>query len=514
MKKKLLFKWILAFIIVIGILLIAANYVLSTTLKKKVNELHSDKWAISCTDAHVNIFFGTASLSNFSLKSEKKQRNNLQLSLNNAQLTGISIFNIFSHKNLNFSNLNIKNGKLFIIKNDSIARMKKKDFTESSNQKENNFESFDLENFHIENLKIVYILGANDTLVSAAHVNINLKKIHTSPKKLQEEIPFDYVLDNISSDSLFYRMNNLENIRAKHLNIDAKKLHVKQFSITSPWSRATFQKHITRENDRITLKVDSLNVLNYKFKINRRLSDLFMQKLNLYNANLQLYRNKLPPDQIKFKPLYSRMLRELSLGLQVDTIKVHHSNITYLEHLNFSIPPGKLSFNDFNATITGINNHKNSKGHTNLDISCRFMNDAPLVVNWSFDIADKTDAFKINGHLQNFDAQKVNSFLEPNMNVDLEGQVTQMYFNFAGNNYTAGGKMRLAYKDFKVNILHKDRKGVKKLFSAIANIFIATDKPFTKENSEKYQGIERNQEKSFFNYFWLCIKKGTISTMI
>jgi len=72
----------------------------------------------------------------------------------------------------------------------------------------------------------------------------------------------------------------------------------------------------------------------------------------------------------------------------------------------------------------------------------------------------------------------------------------------------------MTYDDFKVSILNKEKKRKKWLVSTLANIFIAKTSKNEEGGFKKGSGdVNRDQNKSFFNYLWLNLKEGMLKTV-
>ncbi len=74
--------------------------------------------------------------------------------------------------------------------------------------------------------------------------------------------------------------------------------------------------------------------------------------------------------------------------------------------------------------------------------------------------------------------------------------------------------MVMKYEDFKFTVLQKDREETNKLLTAIGNLFINDG---SKTDGEGFRhgkiNVERNTNKSFFNFLWVCVRSGTVSTL-
>lgn len=72
----------------------------------------------------------------------------------------------------------------------------------------------------------------------------------------------------------------------------------------------------------------------------------------------------------------------------------------------------------------------------------------------------------------------------------------------------------MKYKDFRFMVLKKDRLGVNKFLTFLGNM-IANDGSKTDAMGYRYGEIyaERDATKSFFNYLWLNVMDGIVSTL-
>jgi hypothetical protein len=77
--------------------------------------------------------------------------------------------------------------------------------------------------------------------------------------------------------------------------------------------------------------------------------------LNLDGLSADIYRNKLPADDLSKKHLYNKLLRELDFNMKIDTLKMRNSLLAYEEAKSFDKGSGKLIFNNFNLTVLNIN---------------------------------------------------------------------------------------------------------------------------------------------------------------
>ena len=106
----------------------------------------------------------------------------------------------------------------------------------------------------------------------------------------------------------------------------------------------------------------------------------------------------------------------------------------------------------------------------------------------------------------------MNLFTVNTINLKSEGKIDDVYFNFEGNDFDATCKMNMDFKNFKVLLLKEKSKKERKFLNSFVNIFTKrADKEKDKKNNT--YTVERDQNKSFFNFVWLCLKKGLFINM-
>lgn len=320
----------------------------------------------------------------------------------------------------------------------------------------------------------------------------------------------DYALStrNFVYKTKFYKMN------VAALALSKNKIDVNQFAMTPLVSRAQFIRMIPVESDLYDIKVNSISAQgNWDLFSENKFINASNVTVNSANANI--FRSKIPADDPKIKPLYSRMLRSIKVPMYVSNLNLKNSILEYEEDTPKSSGPGKLTFSNFNMNVKNLNSAKMKGKPTNVQIKidCMFMKSSPLSVNWGFNTADLGDHFTIAGNLDNIPATALNSFVVPYLSVSATGTIQQMLFNFKGNPKGIGGTFNIKHKDLKISILDKNSKEKKGVLSAVANIFIKTDSGKFPE-SVVVEGVERDPTKSFFNMFWKGIEDGLKKTLI
>jgi hypothetical protein len=364
----------------------------------------------------------------------------------------------------------------------------------------------------LKNSDIVYDKGMQPLAFHDLNATVNAIEIARKPngQGLSFKIR-DYFLTtrNFAYKTQFYNLN------ASLLKLNKNKIQINNFAMKPLVSRAQFIRMIPVERDLYDLKATQVTADGSwdLFSDNKSIN---ASNVTVLAANANIFRSKIPKDDPKIKPLYSRLLRSIKIPMTVNNLDLKNSVLVYEEDTPESAGPGKLTFSSFNMNVKNLNSAKTKGRSTKVDINinCSFMNLAPLSVNWGFDVADHTDAFSISGKTTNLPAGGINPFIRPYLHVTAtSGTIQQMLFNFKGNPAGIHGTFNLKHKDLKIAVLNKDNHEKKGVLTAVANLFIRSD-------SEKFpeavavENVERDPTKSFFNLFWKGIEQGLKKTLI
>ncbi len=355
----------------------------------------------------------------------------------------------------------------------------------------------------------------NKPILTVHNLSFNLEKILITEETLAQKLPFSFEKYTVVCDSLFYQPNPFYHIRGKNFKTTEQDLEIGSFEMVPEHSRKGFVKLIPKEKDQFAIKANSIAVNQLKWGFKK--DDFFFNTdaIILDELDANIYRNKMPEDDLTKKKLYNNLLRNIPFELKVDTLLIKNSRLVYEEEIDFSKGPGILTFNQFNMFVTGISSAKNHTKlpDTKIKVTCQFMNVAPMDVDWTFNVLDKNDGFNIKGTIFNFPAERISAFTKPYINASLKGDLDEVYFNFTGNDNNAKGDFAINYDDLKVDIYKKkDRKKKNKFLTSLANLFVKDDTK-DKVNTAEVE-LERIKEKSFYNFLWRSIAEGLKKILI
>lgn len=495
MSKKPLFK-----ILLIALIVIVIYKVLEVYGTKKVAFILKSE-GISYADLNIDFLGG-----DLELEDVIYTKDSMQFVAENININDFSYYNYFSNKEIHLDDLEVVNAEIT-----GKLTQQKKGSVQIDSTKKSKISIINIENIKVDNAQL------------------SVKKKNGFPLKINSlDIEIDeFRLDLNSSDKIPFTINN---ISSSVTNLETSLTEVQDFKVS--------RIDLMNQN----LVIDSLYILptkNRKEYIHfvpkeQELMDLFTQKVEISNINLEeqdslfvgiesikidetnfdLYLDATVLEHSKqHKNLYSKSLRELPFKLNVKTIDISNSVLTYEEFTKPGNNPGIIIFDELEAKITNVNNsyYKEEK-ETVAEIKAKFMKSSPLNIKWRFDINDQDDEFRIYGSLFDLTSANMSSFLLPTMNVKVDGSIHRMYFDIEGNNYVSNGKMNMDYEHLQLKILDQE-KHRKKVLSWVVNLFVKDESKKGLAHAE-IKEVKRNQTKSFWNYLWLNIEHGLKKSLI
>ncbi|WP_091141748.1 hypothetical protein [Flavobacterium caeni] len=352
-------------------------------------------------------------------------------------------------------------------------------------------------------------------LLHAANVNLQLEGIRIDDQTLDQKIPFAFDAYEFSCDSAYYQANGFYHLTTQKIAATRDELSIGDFKLTPRYSRRAFVQKIAKEKDLFVVSAKQIKLDRLDWGFRDTVLFAHVGSVQIDKALADIYRAKMPPDDLSKKPLYNKLLRDLDFDLKVDTLRLRQSLLAYEEEKSFGQGSGKLIFDRFDLTATHICSGFRQKKLPDLkiDIDCRFMATSPMHVEWKLNVLDKSDGFNIRGRIKNVDAARVNAFTKPYLNATTEGTLNEVFFNFTGNDVRSHGEFAIKYDDFKVTVYQQnDRSKKNKFLTAVGNLFVKND---TKGQVKATQvEVERIPEKSFYNFFWRNIAQGLLQIFV
>lgn len=494
------------FIALLFVLNIGVNFWIKSKLPEIIRQKTNNSYDFTFNDLSFSFLGGRLSLDGIFVSPKRLSENHFIAKIEKADINGISFLKLLTKNDIIVSSVKISNPDV------SYYRIFKenKDSIPSKTTSEN---SINIGKIKIENGKFKMFSEKKDTVLSVADFRLSVENIKFSSETEANKIPFNYEKVEFNISSFDYHPDKIYNLKSENISFVNKNLVIKNFGMLPKISRKAFVKQLKTEKDLYTISAQKISVNDFGFDSDK--TDLFFRvpSVELDSAKANIFRSRIPADDTTKKPLYSKLLRELPFFMEIEKLYLKNSEIVYEEE---SIPnePGKLTFSGFKAEISNIHSgyKKTELPDVIADIDCIFMHKSELKVKWTFNPLDKTEQFYIKGNMSNYNFQKANSFLKPEMQISVEGDADKIAFNFAGNDIQGMGNFMINYNDLKITAYKKNLQKENHFVGIIANLLV---KKSTNGKSKEVEikTVYRKQDRSFFNFFWNCVLQGLKQTI-
>lgn len=487
------------------IIIFTTNLIIENKLKNYVKTALPENLDALYESLSVNVLNGSVSLGSPSL-TIRNQKDSIKHTFINAEklkISGISYWSYLINNEIKLDEIFIEDPEIKFYKD------RKKSDKDSISQKSLELDKpIYLDLLKIDKAKIsIYEAGKDSIKLSTKKLFIKAGEITVNNNTLKQKIPFKYENIEAIGDTVFVKASDFENLTIANFSLKNNNAIFNTLEFKTKYSKAKLTEIIKVERDHYNLALKSLSVNYFDFGYTN--DKLFTKsgEIVLNSPTLHIFRDKLAPDDLSEKPLYSKSLRELPFQLTVDSIKVNNGYLEYEEKVNKDNNGGSINFKDLNATFLNVSNTYKSPIKTELNINALFMGNTPYTTKWTFDVQDPSDSFLFAGRLGVLEAEKMNSFTEPNLKVKLEGKVDKAFFTIDGNHSTSKTDMKINYSNFKISVLKSNGEKKDKFLSTIVNVFVS--KNSDKKDSQFKEGsaeATRDKTKSIFNFIWISVK--------
>ncbi|MDT0675084.1 hypothetical protein [Autumnicola musiva] len=502
-KSKKTLVVIAGIVAALAVLLLIANNILENKLQKALEGALTQAQA-SYESLDVNLLNQSAEITQAKVDVKGKK-----ISVAQASLQGIDIVEYIFNNKIIIGDLSVSEPHVLIEQS--------RDSSASKTEKKNSTFKQDvlIKDLTINNGDVKIAQQDSIAKFFTTFSRIHLQEVQVNKQTLSEPVPFKYKGYTIESDSLFLQMNDLHTLTIGGISANNGKINISKIRMLPKYSKTEHQQHIPYEKDRYELNIEELIMNDFSWEFQNDSLQFQNPFLELNNIEFMIYRDKRPPDDPRTKNLYSQMLRELPFKVGIDSMDMNNVYIKYSEKVHDDRPPGAVDFSNMHASVynlTNIGMDKPGFPKTQIDVRTDLFQKAPLKVHWEFDVSDVSDRFQMSGNMGQLASEEINEFLKPAMNVQVSGSISDLVFDFSGNDDRAGGDLNLSYENFEVTVLKKNGEEKNNFLSTVANLFVKSET----DSRKNFKDIEiaRNKTKSFWNYLWIFVREGALKTFL
>lgn len=508
-KIAIVFISLILFLVLLNI---AVSYWVTSKIPDLLRSKEGSSYIIDYDDVDVSLLTGSITMYKAVIKPEKEnepeeQKKDIYGTIDKLSVTHFNLWEFLFDDTVEVEDIIIDTPKFLLHQKDSKEKKNKK--TLESLKKKITSDRVIIRNGYFSMLDS---LEREKTYVANLDFAINNTTLDST--SADENIPVRYGSYNFSCDSIRYRINDFYTFNANDIVTTNNSFIANSIKVTPIQNRTEFNRLIPKERDQFTVAIDSVAIPKADWGFTNDTLFVHVPKTTLHTVNANIYRGKMVKDDPSTKKLYSQLLRELDFDLKIDTLMVKNSKITYEEQKSYDRQPGKISFSNFYASIYNIHSTVGKKDipDTKIEVKCNFMNSAPLQVSWSFNSTNTSDAFVINGTLQNLKVKETNPVLKPLMNITAEGTIDEIQFVMNGNQNTAGGTFAIKYNDLKIEVLGNEGDSKKGFMSFVGNLAVINNSNGTMKQTEVT--AQRVPNRSVFNFLFRFIRQGLKNTVL
>ena len=369
----------------------------------------------------------------------------------------------------------------------------------------------DLESFSIQNGSVVIKEPESGNIKGEfKRINIKANEIETDSVQLKNIIPFYMGSLIVKIENASYDLNDYTKVSLGSLDYDLKRKEIVLQDISLGYSIdwVEVSKRIGVQTDVIELDIKTLAI--HQLQPSQEFYtdlDINSRSMHIDQLDIKLQRNKnfsRPPD--KAKPMFKAMIDDIPLSLDLDSIQISNSSITYRELGEKKDNSGSIVINRINGNITGITNIPELQqkiGRLNANLTSHLAGEVSMKI--ILVVPYDREAFSLDVHLAEMDLIKLNPTLQPLAGVEIKsGQLSQIKYHMNASKKFSQNTLAFDYSDLHINMMKEleDHTLKKRAFlSSIANAAIRNNNiPGTeKYQTAKYQ-TERNIYRSPINY--------------
>jgi hypothetical protein len=513
--------------------------VLQKRLKELVLSSSDSLYHIEYSDFDLNITSGSATLSDFRLVPDtavyqklvrlKKAPDNLFiLSVKNLSIKNIGAHKAYQDKILDIDNITIEKPNLTVIDkryhfNDTVKVGKPKTPYQIMKKV---FKQLRIDSISLKDVSLNYI-NKNKAVTKQTklkHLDIDISDVFIDSLSGSDPSRFYYTkgINVTVHDYHIATPDSLYDARAQKIwfSTAERKIVLDKVSLAPRYSRDDFYKQTGKTGEIYTLKFKQIAITDIDLQDFLRAQVLYAGIININNPNVQIYSNNTfkGKKSIKTGMDPQQSLQSVALDLRIKRININNAQISYAETDKVTNATGEISFTHTNGYILNVTNDDDQKKrdpYMRAFINTRFMDTAPLSVNFKFNLAAKDGAFNYSGELGKFDGKIMDKLVKPLAMVHIQSaDIEKLHFNVNASNYSGKGHLEFYYKNLSIQLLKKvegkDKLQKQGFFSAIANNLII------EKNNPGRDGVlrpgpidlQREPDVSFFSFLYKALLDG------
>ncbi len=508
-RKRILYRWV---IILSSVLLLVIVFALSITpyLENKITEkIYSQNGKISFLQ--LNLLNRSLLIKNLEWSSTPDSLNSAphSLMINTLHVKGVSLYQLLAHKTIHVNEIILDSAKVQY--NTNIKQ---------PNQEKNvsKYRVFECNSITLNTIETQIM---SDTIVTfSALVNVHLTD---AAVRFDSNHAMQYSLKNsrgVIKSMNFSRDEGMYGGTIKQLSFNSQdqKIVLDSILLIPNFSKYKFAQYLGEQAGRLNISIPQLTLEGVEF--DKLFDSTFVaDKIVVQSFDLFSFKDKRIPFLRDYNiPLPMESFLDLSWKVKIDSILIKNSRITIEEFPEKGDELTKITFDEVNATFTGLNNRlfKNEEPYAVLRANGLLMGTGRIDAAFQFPL-DSTSHYTVKGKVSNFSLAKLNPVFIPIANIRIEsGNLNSLTFDFTYTEFVSKGKLDIDYEDLRLLGLNKNNGKTNEFKTFFISLFIKKNRDQSGENAKAVGiiDIERDRKRLIFNVWWKSILDGLKSSIL
>ncbi|SMP06596.1 hypothetical protein SAMN06265367_101495 [Algoriphagus winogradskyi] len=342
--------------------------------------------------------------------------------------------------------------------------------------------------------------------------------LETDSVRVNYAIPFKLESIKTSMKNLLVNINQDQTFTLGSLAYDSKQEKFDFFDLQLKYKDTNIEvaKNAKVQKDFIEVDVKHIRIeqINAKSNIYGNWA-VVAGLLTIDSLHLHDVRNKNKPRPFEpEKPMFEGMVEQIPFPLEIDTIKVMNSKITYSQISEGKSEPGSLIFEQLSAKIShAVSLDSLQSGELLIHGEAVLNGFAPMRMDVK--VPYTSDSTKENFHLEAsvdpFSLPSLNGILGDLVSVNItSGSMQKLEITMDATRFSSSNFMKFQYDDLKLE-LRDDNAQKKKLMSIVANVLTSSNNlPENKNYKTATFQTERNVYRGTFNLIWESLREGML----
>jgi hypothetical protein len=506
-------KIFIRLLIIIGLLFLilkGIEYLLERNFQTRINSNPDRAYNISYEDFDLHTLFKGVTLDEVSIQPINETRGTVITgNVDYATLKGLVWIDLLFGKRLSIREISFEQPVFEItLSADTVKKTSGKGIQAMFGDilSRANLESFSIQNGSV----ILKEPGSGKIKGQIGKVNIEAYELETDSVKLANLIPFNLGNLIVDLEDVTFDLNEYTHLSLAKMQYDfaGKKLEINNLSMGYSIDWVAVSEKIGFQNDVIELTVKEISIHDVQHSSNfySRL-DILAQKILIDSLDIKLQRNKnltRPPDTEK--PMFNGMISAIPIAVNLDSIQILNSTLTYRELGIDKDESGSISIRNIDGIIDGFTNipeKQKSIGQLEAQLTANLNGYAAMDIN--LNVPYDREAFELSVGLGQMELEKFNPMVMPLAGVEIKsGELKKLKYQMHASEHISKNNLTFDYSNFHVVLLkekenHKFKK--RPIITMIADATVKNNNLPDQKNylTATYQS-ERNIYRSPVNY--------------